>query len=271
MKVDYISDLHLDFHIRMNSNQKKYEENTYKFLEQLLPKEKGEVLVIAGDISHYNIQSYFALKFFSEQYDKVYFVTGNHDYYLVSGEQEKKYKKNSKKREFELFDMISSLYNVVYLNNYTIHEHNGVTFAGDTNWYPLQDIHEKSFFYNVSNDSKLIRGMLIEELSQQQHYQYDQLDKVEVLVTHVPSIQINSHIKYNSYYCYLNQLDPKAKHHVFGHCHEQNVYDKAGYNFYINALGYDGEWMSHMDMMKYSKEDREEFRQQWMKIKSFKV
>ena len=271
MQVDYISDLHLDFYIRMNSNEKKYREQTRNFCESLLPNEKGKVLVIAGDISHYNRQSKYALEFFSEQYDKVLFTLGNHDYYLISSEQEKRYNHNSMNREMELVAETSFLHNVVFLRNFEVLEYEGVRFAGATNWYPLEDVHEKSFFYNMSNDSRLIKDLDIAQLSSMTTYKYEQMEEVDVLVTHVPTIQIQSHVKYNSYYCYLNRLIPKAKHNIFGHCHEQSEYNKAEYKFYINALGYPEEYLRHINPLKYAKAEREEFRKQWMKIKSFEV
>lgn len=271
MKVDYISDLHLDFHVRVNSNQKKYEENTYNFLQGLLPSNKGEILIIAGDISHYNRQSYMALKYFSEQYDHVFFVTGNHDYYLISGEQEKKYKKNSMNREMELVGMIAGLMNVTMLYDFQVYEYKGVKISGSTSWYPLTEFKDRQFFNSQSNDSRLIRKMDIGNLNYIQTEKYDEMDDVDILVTHVPSIEIDSHKKYGSSSCYLNPLKSKAKHNVFGHCHEQNVYEKGDCKFYINALGYDGEYISHMNPLHYSLEEREAFKDKWMKIKSFEI
>ena len=92
MKISYISDLHLDFYVRMD---KKSGQKTPAFLTTLLPEEKGEILVIAGDISHYNKQSFLALQFFSTIFEQVIFVLGNHDYYLVSGEQQKEYQEQT--------------------------------------------------------------------------------------------------------------------------------------------------------------------------------
>lgn len=272
MKIDYISDLHLDFHIKHNGNYEKWENKTQLFLEKLSPDTKGEVLVIVGDLSHYNIQSKWCLEYFSKQYEHVFFVLGNHDYYLISNGQRDKYKNNSKNREFELMSMISHLQNVHLLFGYEVFNYDGVRFAGSTNWYPLTEYKDIQFFNSVSNDSRLIKALGIGNENYKESEAYKNMDDVDVLVTHVPSILINNHHKYGSTSCYLNELKQiKAKHNIFGHCHEQSVYDKAGIKFYINALGYPNEWLNHMNPLKYSKEERQKFASEWNKIKSFEV
>lgn len=89
MKVSYISDLHLDFHVKYGSNEDKMFKKTREFIEKLIQSDVGdkEVIVIAGDLSHYNKQSIAALEVFNEHYELVLFVPGNHDYYLVSKTQ----------------------------------------------------------------------------------------------------------------------------------------------------------------------------------------
>lgn len=61
MKIAYISDLHLDFYIQPHAS---WERKMPRLLEELLPTEKADVLIIAGDLSHYNSQTKFALRFF---------------------------------------------------------------------------------------------------------------------------------------------------------------------------------------------------------------
>lgn len=239
MKISYISDLHLDFYVRMD---KKWEQKTPAFLTTLLPEENGEVLVIAGDISHYNSQSFFVLQFFSTIFKQVIFVLGNHDYYLVSGNQQKKYHHNSRERETELYNMISQIPNVKMLTQFERFQYKDVSFAGATNWYTLEDFKEQQFFQEVSNDSVLIKGLNIQKLHAQEMHAYQNLQEVDVLITHVPPITINTHRYHNSTACYLNELlDVKAQHCIFGHCHEQHIYEQDGKMFYMNALGYPDE------------------------------
>lgn len=236
MKIDYISDLHLDFHI---PSKGKWQSKLYTFLTDLLPKEKGDVLIIAGDLSHYNVQSFLLLEFFSDIYKQVFFVLGNHDYYLVSGRQEKKYHRKSIEREIELTHMISVLPNVKLLSLFEPFVYEGVTFAGSTSWYGLETIEEQLFFKTVSNDSVLIKGIDISLMHKKEMEAYEKFQQVDVLITHVPPIMIDSHFQYGSSSCYLNELpDIFAKVCIFGHCHTQEVFEKAGIIFCANALGY---------------------------------
>ena len=239
MKIAYISDLHLDFYVQPWAD---WERKLLHFLEQLLPDEKADVLIVAGDLSHYNKQSMFALRIFAEHFKQVFVVMGNHDYYLVSNNHASHYDKNSVKRETELQEMINTIPNVHLLQHYKVVSFQQVLFAGATNWYGLKTAEEQAFFNERSNDSKLIRRYSIEQQHTLEMAAYEQLDKVDVLVTHVPPIFINSHLLDRSPACYLNQLKTvKAKHHVFGHCHEQEVYEQGQATYYINALGYPDE------------------------------
>lgn len=239
MKIDYISDLHIDFYIPLKG---KWQQKMVAFLTSLLPDEKGEVLVIAGDLSHYNIQSFIILEFFATHYKQVIFVLGNHDYYLVSSEQKKKYSRNSNGRELELINMITALPNVCLLSLYETFTYKGITFTGSTNWYGLQTTKEQLFFKKASNDSVLIKGIDIPSLHNKEMEHYAILQQSDVLITHVPPIILDSHFLHGSTACYLNELpNITAKICIFGHCHEQSVIEREGTIYCINALGYPDE------------------------------
>src|SRR3989338_6804688 len=66
MLVDYLSDLHLEFH-------SKY---------PLLPKSSAEILVLAGDIGYPSHKNWIDfLHYCKTQYKYVLYVAGNHEYY----------------------------------------------------------------------------------------------------------------------------------------------------------------------------------------------
>ncbi|MER1987732.1 MAG: metallophosphoesterase [Solibacillus sp.] len=239
MNIDYISDLHLDFYVKVKGDDADYTERTRAFLAELLPEVCADVLVVAGDLSHYNRQSFDTLKFFSEHYAQVFFVFGNHDYYLVSNKQRRKYHERSAEREVELIELVSALDRIQVLQKFEVAVYNGVRFAGATNWYSLELDAAWQFYRDVSNDSVLIKKYMIAEQHQEEMAAYREMPSVDVLITHVPPIEIDSHRAYGNSYCYLNELETvKASVCVFGHCHEQQVYEQDGVTFAINALGY---------------------------------
>lgn len=243
MKISYISDLHLDFHVPFTHNQIKWEKRTKEFINKLIETDEGdkEVLVVAGDISHFNAQSMWILETFSEVYEKVMFVMGNHDYYLVSNNQASKYNGNSTNRAKELLELSESIDNVHSLHDGDVVEFKGIKFGGCSMWYPVETFEQQNFFHGVSNDSRLIKGFNIQQEHLMDQYRYNSLlnENIDVMVSHFPVINIDSHFKYNSTACYLTPVkDINVSHWVMAHSHEQKVYEKPYCTFYMNAIGY---------------------------------
>lgn len=246
MKISYLSDIHTDFWVPFNHNQLKWESRTKEFITKLIGSDEGDrdVLVVAGDVSHFNIQSLWVIETFSQHYNKVFIVIGNHDLYLVSNNQSNKYKGNSWNRVLELQDGISKLPNVHLFLGDDVFEYNGFKFGGNTMWYPLESFDQQVFFNNVSNDSKLIKGFNVKEEYHKSMRNYDSLltKNIDVMISHIPVINIDSHFRYNGTACYLTPVkDINVKYWIFGHSHEQKIYEKPYCKFYMNALGYPDE------------------------------
>lgn len=243
MKVSYVSDLHLDFHAKFHMSQEKWEKRTKEFIKQLIETDEGEreVLVIAGDLSHFNRQSLWALEEFSSYYEHVVFTYGNHDLYFVSKNQEQRYNGSSYNRIRELQKESLKIPYVYPLLNGETFTHKGVKFGGCSMWYPLETLDQQMFFNTVSNDSNLIKGLRVSNLYELDQERYEKLldENLDVMISHFPVINIDSHFKYNSTACYLTPVsDIKVGHWIFGHSHEQKVYEKPYCNFYMNAIGY---------------------------------
>lgn len=72
MKVQYCSDLHLEFH-----------EN-FKYIQTLPLEARGDVLIIAGDVAYLNDTTIPNIRFWkwaSKHYRQVLMVAGNHEFY----------------------------------------------------------------------------------------------------------------------------------------------------------------------------------------------
>lgn len=251
MNISYISDLHIDNWISHKNNQIKHEKKVKEFIKNLIDKSKleiKEVLVLSGDISHYNKITTWVLEVFSVEFEKVFFVSGNHDYYLISNQQRTKYNNESKLRAKELTELTKKFDNVTYFNSiYSVNHENykGVIFAGATMTSLPKTEEEISFYRGFMNDSRYIT----EEPKFYHTYDraiYDNIlsmVKPDVFISHYPLIQTYSHQRHlndgsiGSYKCEVKEFI--APINFFGHVHETNAeYQIAGTIHYCNALGY---------------------------------
>lgn len=119
MKIQYCSDLHLEF-----SQNKRFLEN-----HPLIPT--GEILILAGDIllfaemeTHNNF-----IDFVSEHFERVYWLPGNHEYYSY----------DMAEKDFVLNEKIRQ--NVWLVNNICI-TYNNVEFIFSTLWSDISPTHE---------------------------------------------------------------------------------------------------------------------------------
>ena len=250
--IDYISDLHLEYHFSFV--ERKFD----KYIESILPEYSNyEFLVIAGDISDYNSYSKTFLKKISKFYKHVIVVLGNHDLYLPTKTQQRKYY-NSHNRVIDLIYDIDIPRNVHFVgqwsNNLKVLKSNSnemIAFVGGFLGYPTNSKSDEYFYKNVSYDSDKIIGI---EISPQEVYNFEknvlqsllkaittteEIDKT-VLVTHVPPIITQSHVEFNSTACYYAPLNKTLlpKYNIFGHTHEVVSLEKEGKKFYSNGIGF---------------------------------
>jgi predicted phosphodiesterase len=103
MKIHITSDTHLDFWIDPKNPEAKQIRMIAEFVKYTMPESPADVIMIAGDIGHYNWQNELYFKELRRHYKHVFWVFGNHDLYMVSTKVEKLYNKDSWTR---LADMI---------------------------------------------------------------------------------------------------------------------------------------------------------------------
>lgn len=250
MKVDYISDLHINHHVQFVPNQLKWEKRTKEWARNLFETGTHEVLVIAGDFSEWNCQSLWFLEEASLAYEKVFFITGNHDYYLLTKNQLRKYH-DSKARQQELFEQAARIPNVQPLCRDVVN-YKGKIIAGDCLWYLPKTTEDWAFFKNVSNDSVYISimeaytwGFAQKEDETRYLYKealdwYDTLEgqEIDLMISHVPPVHppISPFPRNACYDCPVPFL--ASKQWICGHQHIQGDFEKAGTHFWMNALGY---------------------------------
>lgn len=246
MKVDYVSDIHINHWVPFIMNQLKWEKRTRDFVRRLLRKGNGEVLILAGDFSEINAQTIWVLDEASKHYEMVYWTFGNHDLYLLSKKDNKKYKNHSLNRVTEIIEKTAHLANVVPLIQRT-HTFKGKTFAGDALWYLPKTMEDWEFYRNVSNDSAYIKhneAWTMDDVARVLYKSsadwYDSLEgqDIDVMATHVSPVHpsISPYTPNGCYYSSVPFL--AAQHWVCGHSHLQGEFQKAGTTFYMNCVGY---------------------------------
>lgn len=273
-KFDLISDLHLDFHVRINSNVLKMGSKIDAFVDSIIPDHPSEILVIAGDLGHYNHQNIMMLLSLKRFYTFIVIVCGNHDLYLVSNKQRKKYNKLSLNRWVEMKELASQIEGVVVLEGDTV-SINGVTFGGTGMWYDYSyGIKEMNQTYKAMhelwlsemNDNHLIYGVpkFEDELTKLERV-LDQ-SHVDVIVTHVgpdwSKLQSNyqAGLTTSFYFFDGSKLLSRSSGRVwcFGHTHDHYAYEKDGCFLINNAIGYPndnpGAKIQTMDLERFKRE-----------------
>lgn len=251
LKVDYVSDLHLSFYLKAKSYG--YDETAMeKFIEEKLAHQmKGDVLVIAGDLSEYVESGFRFLELCSKYYDKVFFVAGNHEYYLSSlffgKDYVNKFSSNSYNKITKINELSENNDKIVFLDNSNggIAEHEGFVIAGDTLWYMPKSLADWAFYLCCSNDSRLIlshksKKTKIERLNLFSSVWYDTLpEKVDLLVTHVPPVY-HPNKEHGKNGCYYTDVDTfKADTWIYGHDHVEADFVQDETRFVSNPWGYD--------------------------------
>lgn len=251
MIIDYASDLHMNHWMIWTENQLEWEKRTRALTRHLIRDGHGEVLVLAGDFSEWNCQSLWILNEAAKYYERVFFTFGNHDLYLLSKSQQKKYSDSLGRLE-ELIKQASHIPNVVPLIKET-YTYKGITFAGDAMWYLPTSPEDWSFYRNISNDSDCIKiaGCPADNIPRLLHKEsldwYESLDnqKIDVFVSHVPPVSDPS-LPFGPNSCYVTEVPfLAAKHWICGHDHLQSQFEKAGTHFHMNAIGYAGHYSNY--------------------------
>lgn len=269
--IDFISDLHLDYWIKMIPHSPKLVKTISLFIRDVLKPKGGDVLVLAGDTGHYFVQDAELIKQLKTIYKEVVIVTGNHDMYLVSHNQQKKYHQHSYERIDEMRDFCD-LIGVHYLEGTTV-DIDGLIIGGTGMWYNLESDDRLARWNIEMNDANLIMDgqepikydygygsyKKVSRWDSQEHYlkEVERLKQLEyqgvdVLVTHVLPVILPEYKmvekyrgdKNNIFYMSNNidivkAIDPQVT--IFGHTHENYDLNIDDYWFVCNPLGYKSE------------------------------
>jgi Icc-related predicted phosphoesterase len=245
MKVKILSDLHIEDCSAC----------------QVYPVGTGDVLILAGDIlnaKHFKTDGYKKevynnfLNSCSDNYEKVIYVMGNHEYYGYNYESTPSVIKQNLPK------------NIFLLNNEILH-HNGWHFIGLTFWTNFNNENPIEMFdaQRIMNDYRSIRiGSNYRKLNPSDTLKAHKSsmnflksalqlagDNVFVVSHHAPSNrsipEVFKDSDINGAYC--NNLDefimdnPKIKYWIHGHCHNFFDYSIEQCRVLCNPYGYPGQ------------------------------
>lgn len=247
LNVDYISDLHLSFYLNSSNNGYSKEAIKEFVKKNIKPKVNGNILVVAGDISEFIESGIIFLKECAKYYDKVFFVAGNHEYYISSvldKNMKQEFNYNSLNKIKKICELLKENDDVIFLdrNSYNsgIVEYNGFKIAGDTLWYLPKGLSGWLFYYLSSNDSRLILSDLSKKdkilaLHEESIKWYDNLpEDLDLIITHTPPLSGKNN---TCYYCDVESI--KSPVWIYGHDHIEADFTQNNTRFVSNPWGYD--------------------------------
>jgi len=210
MIIDILSDLHVDFYFKNSVTHDAIKSLYAPIFTDFGEREVGDVLIVAGDIGHYNEQSVLVLKMIREVfgYSDIICVLGNHDYYLLNNASRQKYSNSSLLRVEELRNLINEETGLHCLDGNSI-EIEGIRFAGCDGWYDgayiKKHFKDKCILWNVEKDDTYINSLWKHTMADAhyifginwQEYANSEREKIEkiykdvdVMITHInPSIE----------------------------------------------------------------------------------
>jgi hypothetical protein len=248
MKIQYISDLHFEYH----------DEKDIEYSSFVSNEENATILILAGDIGHSgsSVVKKF-LSYVSKNWEYILYVPGNHEYYN---------RKSCKQQLFSELKYLCNTFPNVYLLDCDTITIKNQRFLGCTLW----STPEASDIYFL-NDFAYIKDMY-KPLEPCRFYKWNYSARIwlnenvregDIVITHfmpiMPDriIQLGIKRKYpsSSTDCYYGNtgieetLFPKVKYWIFGHTHQKFQLNINSCMCLCNAYGTraDGEEIHHQN------------------------
>lgn len=257
---DLISDLHLDFWVKPSWNPLLAANQLHGMLKAVVPDAPSDVLVIAGDLGHMNRQNAAFVRRLAQVYKYVVLVAGNHDYYLQTAAQRRKYRMRSEQRVDELRKLLKPIPNAKLLDGDTVRV-DGVTFGGCSMWYDFQygiqilnghyaNLHD--YWRKHSNDARFVlgpAGWLEEAVREEKRKLQRVVEQADVIVTHVAPdwshVPEGRELDQSTSFYYFDgkpfMAKARGKLWCYGHVHRRSDYAAHGCRFVNGSLGYPAE------------------------------
>jgi len=229
MKIQYLSDLHLEFH---NDDGKWFIDNV---LSPICEEEKPDVLVIAGDLAIYSMLD-SAFSQLCSLYKDVVYVAGNHEFYYSSFDNTRQI----------LYKISKNHGNFHFLDNSTVII-GSQRFIGCTLWFRYNQ--NNVLYQNSMNDFHIIdkfTNYIYTENENSIKFLNDNIKQNDIVITHhLPAAQCIDSCYRNSrmnrfYMCDMEDviMDTSPSHWIFGHTHSSYSGIIGSTQLHCNAYGY---------------------------------
>ena len=270
MKVDYISDLHVDHtFVKVEGVNERGIRRVY---DDVFRTKDSDILIIAGDTANSVVIGAEFIKQATELYGykRVFVVTGNHEMYMTSQSQDSRYKTSyNKLKVFK--DSFKGCPHISVLDG-EVEEYKGIVFGGAMGWYDTSyddNVYQKmphmysmkstipinKYWQQVMNDSRFIKPITGD---------YRDISTIErakvvkaittgpdVMITHICPITSDSmvHSQYkgtrdNTFYMFDGEElveEYKPKFWIYGHQHISMSTKAYDTELLINPHGYPNE------------------------------
>jgi len=202
MKFAILGDPHFDFYFNPSSvvSARAFDAK-FKTLLDVAP---ADVLLIPGDIGHYNSQNIQCLSHLKRYYSRIVVTFGNHDYYLISKSIVSNYQYGtnrlggSRERVAEMKLLIEKEEGIDYVDG-NIVEIDGIRIGGASGWYDGSLLLNAGKSYDdvnwewrlQMNDANMIypngtNGAKFDTLFQEQkHHMENVYQSCDIMMTHV--------------------------------------------------------------------------------------
>lgn len=202
MKFAILGDTHFDFYFNPGSAvSARAFDAKFKILLENAP---ADVLLIPGDIGHYNAQNIQCLRHLKRYYSRIIVTFGNHDYYLISKSMVSKYQwgtnrlGGSRERVEDIKQLIEQEEGIDYVDGNVI-EIDGVRIGGASGWYDGslllntgRDYDDINWEWRLQmNDANMIypnanNGTKFDMLFQEQKHRLENVyQHCDIMMTHV--------------------------------------------------------------------------------------
>ncbi len=259
-KIQYVSDIHLEFHDKYNEGQ---------ITPSMFLKPSAPYLALCGDIGIPELRAYETfLAWCSQEYEKVFIVAGNHEYYTYRCP----IKNDMPTKQKRIREIVSQYPNIYFLDCNSYYEENyNLRILGCTLWSDVSLADERQIIKYMNDYRNIfiegINSLLPRKMTEfhveQKSWLHQEIEKAAeknenllILTHYLPSFKLIA-AKYEDNplnMCFATDCEDlmkaPVKGWICGHSHTGVTKEIRGVQLCMNPYGYTGERVETRDRAK---------------------